>query len=233
MGIRREFSCRYTLEQNGVAERKNQSIVEAARAMLKEKSIPKFYWAEVVRTAVYFQNQIGDKVSAYEQYFRTKPNLGLLRVFGSIAYVHIPQEKRRKLDTKAEKCSLVGYSDEQKGYKCYKPQTKQACVSHDVVFDKSTSWYLPPTLQPEANSSSDEEVSEAEMPRDELEIGTQPESPISVPLSGLSEGLGRFDQSDDELASSGDLAVYSPRKKPRRRFARKEKGKRKVPDSDM
>jgi hypothetical protein len=80
--------------------------------MLEEKSTPKSYWAEVVRTAVYIQNRIGDKVSPYEQYFGTKPNLRHLRVFGSIAYVHVPKEKRKKLDTKAEKCILVGYSDE-------------------------------------------------------------------------------------------------------------------------
>jgi hypothetical protein len=75
MGIRREFNCRYTPEQNGVAEWKNRSIVEAARAMLEEKIMPKFYWAKTVRTAVYIQNRIGDKMSAYEKYFRTKPNL--------------------------------------------------------------------------------------------------------------------------------------------------------------
>ena len=75
MGIRREFSCRYTPEQNGVAERKNRSVVEVARAMLEEKSMPKFYWAEAVRTAVYIQNRIRDKVSAHELYFKTKPNL--------------------------------------------------------------------------------------------------------------------------------------------------------------
>jgi hypothetical protein len=66
MGIRREYSCRYTPEQNGVAKRKNRSIVEVARAMLEEKSMPKFYWAEAVRTAVYIQNRIGDKLSTYE-----------------------------------------------------------------------------------------------------------------------------------------------------------------------
>jgi hypothetical protein len=164
MGIRREFSCRYTPEQNGVAERNNRSIVEAAGAMLEEKSMPKSYWAEAVRTAVYIQNRIGDKVSPYEQYFGTKPNLRHLRVFGSIAYVHIPKEKRKKLDTKAEKCILVGYSDEQKGYKCYNPQTKRACVSRDVVFDESASWYLPSIPQPVSNESSDGEVSEADMP---------------------------------------------------------------------
>ena len=78
MGIRREFSCRYTSEQNGVAERKNRSIVEAARAMLEEKSLPKFYWAEVVRTTVYIQNQIGDKVSAHKLYFRKKAEFATL-----------------------------------------------------------------------------------------------------------------------------------------------------------
>ena len=95
-----------------MAERKNRSVVEVARAMLEEKSLPKFYWAEAVRTAVYIQNRIGDKVSAHELYFGTKPNLRHLRVFGSIAYVHVSKEKRRKLDAKAEKCILVGYSDE-------------------------------------------------------------------------------------------------------------------------
>ena len=109
--------------------------------MLEEKSLPKFYWAEAVRTTVFIQNRIGDKVSAHELYFGTKPNLRHLRV---------PKEKMRKLDAKAEKCILVGYSDEQKGYKCYNPRTKQARVSRDVVFDESASWYLPPTPSPDS-----------------------------------------------------------------------------------
>ena len=102
MGIQRKFSCRYRSKQTGVAERKNRSIVEATRAMLEEKSLPKFYWAEAVRTAVYIQNRTGDKMSAHVLYFETMPNLRHLRVFGSIAYVHVPKEKRRKLDAKAE-----------------------------------------------------------------------------------------------------------------------------------
>ena len=116
---------------------------------------------------------------------------------------------------KAEKCILVGYSDEQKGYKCYNPRTKQARVSRDVVFDESASWYLPP----DSNLSSDDEVSEAEMPPDEPEIET--ESPISLRLSGPNGRLSRYDQSNEEPASSGDSVVHSPRRKP-------EKGKRKV-----
>ena len=103
MGIQREFNCRYTPEQNGVAERKNRSVVEAARAMLEAKSMPKFYWAEVVRTADYIQNRIGEKVLTHALYFERKSNLNRhLRVFGSIVYMHVPKEKRRKLDVIAK-----------------------------------------------------------------------------------------------------------------------------------
>ena len=90
------------------------------------------------------------------------------------------------MDAKAEKCILVGYSDEQKGYKCYNPHTKQARVSCDVVFDESASWYLPLTPDLTSNPSSDDEVSETEMPSDEPEISTREESSISFRLSGPS-----------------------------------------------
>mgnify|MGYP000400278799 CR=1 FL=1 len=66
------------------------------------------------------------------------------------------------------------------------------------------------------------------MPPDEPEIGTHEESPISFRLSGPSGRLSRFDQSDVEPASSGDSVVHSPRRKPRRRLTRKEKGKKKM-----
>ena len=115
------------------------------------------------------------------------------RIF-DIAYVHVPKEKWRKLDTKAEKCIFVGYSDEQKGYKCYEPRTKQDCVSRDVVLDESKSWYVPSPLTPEdSNPSSEDQVSEVEMPPDEREIGALEKSPISFPLSGPNEQLNRFD----------------------------------------
>ena len=50
-------------------------------------------------------------MSPHELYFKWKPNLANLRVFGSIAYVHVPNEKRKKLDAKGDKYILVGYSD--------------------------------------------------------------------------------------------------------------------------
>ena len=52
---------------------------------------------------VYIQNRIGEKVLADELYFGRTPNLRHLRLFGGIAYVHVPNEKRRKLDPMLEK----------------------------------------------------------------------------------------------------------------------------------
>ena len=138
--------------------------------------------------------------------------------------MHVPKEKRRKLDAKAEKCILVDYSDEQKGYKWYNPLTKQARVSRDIVFDESASWYLSPTLDLNSNLSSDDEVSKAEMLPDEPEIRTREESLISFRLSGPNGRLSRFDQSDEDPVSSGDSVVHSPRRKSTRWLTRKEKG---------
>ena len=98
------------------------------------------------------------------------------------------------------------------------------------MFDESASWYFPPTSDLDSNPSSDDDVNEAEMPPDEPEIGTREESPISFRLSGPNERLSRFDQSDEEPTSSGDSAVHSPRRKPKRRLTQKEKGKKKVSD---
>ncbi len=64
-------------------------------------------------------------------------------MFGCIAYVHVPDEKRSKLDPKAEKCIFIGYSSEQKGYRCFSLFTRKLQVSRDVVFDEMASWYSP------------------------------------------------------------------------------------------
>ena len=80
---------------------------------------------------------------------------------------------------------MVGYSEEQKGYKCYNPRTKQACISCDVVFDESA--YLPPTLDLNSNPSSEDEVSEDEMSPDERETETLEESLVSFWLSEPNE----------------------------------------------
>jgi len=127
--IQRKYSCSYSPQQNGVAKRKKKHIVEIARAMLNEKNFPNYFWAEVVATIVYTMNQTPTVaihgMTPEEKFTGKKPNVSHLRVFGCIAYVHVPNKKRSKLDPKAEKCIFIRYSLEQKGYRCFNPSTRK------------------------------------------------------------------------------------------------------------
>ena len=70
--------------------------------MLHEKNMPKIYWAEAVLTVVYLINRCTTEgvhdITPHEKYFGTKLDLSHMKVFGNIAFVHVPDEKRRKLD---------------------------------------------------------------------------------------------------------------------------------------
>ena len=135
-GIKRQFTCRYTPQQNGVAERKNRQITEVARCMLNEMKVPLHYWAEATTTAVYLMNRC-----TTSGIHNLTPEETHLKVFGCVCFVHIPQEVRTKMEPRSEKCIFIGYSMEQKGYKCYNPITKEVRVSRDVVFDELRPWY--------------------------------------------------------------------------------------------
>ena len=63
-----------------------------------------------------------------------------LRVFGSVAYAHVPKEWRGKLEDKSEKWILIGYSEQSKAYKLYNPVTKKTIIRRDVVFKERESW---------------------------------------------------------------------------------------------
>ena len=110
---------------------------------MAEKNMPHHFWAEAVNTTVYIMNRtptvVVHVVTPEEKYSGKKPDLSHFKVFGCIAYVHIRDELRNKLDPKAEKCIFVGNSVEQKGYRCYNPVTRELCVSKDVVLDEMAS----------------------------------------------------------------------------------------------
>jgi hypothetical protein len=69
-----------------------------------------------------------------------KPSVFHLRVFGSIAYTHVPDQSRSKLDDKSEKFVFVGYDASSKGYKLYNPNKGKIVISRDVQFDEEGSW---------------------------------------------------------------------------------------------
>jgi len=77
-----------------------------------------------------------------EKFTGKKLDVSHLRVFSYIIYVHVPDEKRSKLDPKAKKCIITEYSLEQKGYKCFNPSTQKLQMNRDV-FNEMASWYSP------------------------------------------------------------------------------------------
>ena len=153
--------------------------------------MPKSYWAETANTAVYLKNRCTTSgvhdITPHEKYFGKKPVLSHTRIFGAIDYMHIPDEKRQKLDPKSKKCILVGYSLEQKGYKCYNPLTRKVRVSRDFVFDESASWYKPETI-PTPTQIKAESIEQQLEDGDRLEHMFK-ESPITTRLRGPQEPL--------------------------------------------
>ncbi|MCO5581491.1 hypothetical protein L7F22_035376 [Adiantum nelumboides] len=132
----------YTPQQNGVAERKNRSLMEMARCMLKAKSLPHKLWMEAVACAAHVLNRCPTRalktITPYESWYEKKPSVSYLRVFGCLAYAHIPHQLRGKLDDKTVKCIFVGYSSGSKGYRLYNPATNKIFESRDVIFAKTT-----------------------------------------------------------------------------------------------
>ncbi|TYK23224.1 integrase [Cucumis melo var. makuwa] len=110
-GIHHPMTARMTPQQNGVAERKNRTIMEMARSMLKVKNLPNEFWGDVVACTVYILNRAPTKsvpsMTPYEAWCGEKPSVSHLRVFATIAYSHIPNQLRGKLDDKSEKCIMM------------------------------------------------------------------------------------------------------------------------------
>ena len=81
-----------------------------------------------------------DGITPYQAFFGQKHFVGYLRIFGCIAYAHIPSHMTQKLDNKSQKCIFVGYGEERKAFKLFDPHTKHVFFSRDVIFDESQSW---------------------------------------------------------------------------------------------
>ncbi|GJZ72806.1 retrovirus-related pol polyprotein from transposon TNT 1-94 [Tanacetum coccineum] len=134
----------YTPQQNGVAERKNRTIMNMVRSMLTEKQVPKVFWPEAVRWSVHILNRCPtvavQNQTPEEAWSGVKPAIDYFRVFGCVAHAHVPDQKRSKLDDKSRKCVLLGVSDESKAYRLYDPVSKKIIVSRDVIFEEDESW---------------------------------------------------------------------------------------------
>ncbi|KAM1972448.1 hypothetical protein ACFX1Q_019779 [Malus domestica] len=163
-----ETTCPYTLQQNGVAERKNCHILETTRALLLGASIPKMFWPEAVTYAVYVINCMPSRVLNFQTPLQVLTQHAPVvsthtftpRVFGCVAYVHIQKIHHTKLDLCALRCVFVGFSPHQKGYKCYHPETKHMYVTMDVTFSELEFFY--PSVRLSSNHQGENTIGNLE-----------------------------------------------------------------------
>ena len=111
-----------------------------ARSTLKAKSLGNEFWVEEVHTLVYTLNRCPTEavlnLTPEESWSGHKPSVSDMKVFGCIAYAHVPKEKRSKLDDKSVKCIFIGYNIETRSYRSFDPQENKWIISRDVVFDE-------------------------------------------------------------------------------------------------
>ncbi|MGU4934749.1 hypothetical protein MAY13_22760, partial [Escherichia coli] len=91
-GIKTELTTPYTPQQNGIAERKNRSIVEAAKAIIHDQNLPMHLWVEASKTAFFVQNRSPHKIfgnkTLEEAFTGMKPDNSQLRIIGCLVYFH-------------------------------------------------------------------------------------------------------------------------------------------------
>ncbi|GKA01787.1 retrovirus-related pol polyprotein from transposon TNT 1-94 [Tanacetum coccineum] len=138
------------ISRNGVVEKRNRTLVEAARTMLIFSKALMFLWAEVVATACYTQNRSlihtrHDK-TPYELVHDKKPDLTFFRVFGALCYPTNDSKNLGKLQPTADIRIFVGYALSRKGYRIYNKRTRQIMQTIHVQFDELTEQMAPVQL---------------------------------------------------------------------------------------
>ncbi|GKB64899.1 retrovirus-related pol polyprotein from transposon TNT 1-94, partial [Tanacetum coccineum] len=137
-GIKREFSVARTPQQNGVAERKNKTLIEAARTMLADSKLPTTFWAEAVNTACYVQNRVlvTKPHNNYELFLFRKPALGFIRQFGYPVTILNTIYHLGKFDGKADEGFFVGYSINSKAFRVFNSRIR--IVEENLYFKESS-----------------------------------------------------------------------------------------------
>ncbi|GJR39014.1 putative ribonuclease H-like domain-containing protein [Tanacetum coccineum] len=126
--IKREFNVARTPQQNRVAERKNRTLIEAARIMLADSKLPTTFWAEVINTACYVQNKVlvikPHNKTLYELFLGRKPALGFMRPFGCHVTILNTIDHLGKFDGKADEGFFVGYLIISKAFRVFNSRTR-------------------------------------------------------------------------------------------------------------
>ncbi|KAJ9547096.1 hypothetical protein OSB04_019639 [Centaurea solstitialis] len=152
------FSAPRTPQQNGVVERKNRFLVEAARTMLNASGLPLTFWAKAVSTACYTQNRSlvvkQFKKTSYQLLYNKRPNIKFFHVFGCKCFVLNDREPVGKFDPKGDDAIFIGYAWDSVTYRVYVPRTQIVVVSTNVKYDDSFPYNEELKIQAEASPNA-------------------------------------------------------------------------------
>jgi hypothetical protein len=112
-----------------------------ANCMIQYNGLSLKYWEKAINCANYILNCTPTKalknITPEEAWTKLKLDISHFRVFGNVAWDHIPYEKRKALQPKSEKCMFVGYSEYVKGYRILQPHCNEIIIRRDVKFDEN------------------------------------------------------------------------------------------------
>ncbi|GJW74341.1 ribonuclease H-like domain-containing protein [Tanacetum coccineum] len=141
-GILRQFSVARTPQQNGVAERRNRTLIEAARTMLADSKLPTTFWAEAVNTACYVQNRVlvvkPHNKTPYEYFHGRTPTLSFMRPFRCPVTILNTIDHLGKFDGKVDEGFFVGYSLNSKAFRVFNSRTRIVEENLHIRFSEST-----------------------------------------------------------------------------------------------
>ncbi|GJY09873.1 putative ribonuclease H-like domain-containing protein [Tanacetum coccineum] len=163
-GIRREYSVARTPQQNGVAERRNRTLIEAARAMLADSKLPTTFWAEAVSTTWYVQNRVlvvkPHNKTPYELFRGLKPALNFMRPFGCHVTILNTLDNLGKFDGKSDERFFVGYSLSSKAFRVYNTRTRRVEENLHIGFLENKPMIEGNGTQGALNEGTSEEISQ-------------------------------------------------------------------------
>ncbi|GJS96953.1 putative ribonuclease H-like domain-containing protein [Tanacetum coccineum] len=137
-GIKREFSVARTPQQNGVAERRNRTLIKAARTMLADSKLPTTFWAEAVNMACYVQNMVlvvkPHNKTPYELFRGRTPSICFMRPFGCHVTILNTLDHLGKFDGKFDDGFFIGYSLNSKAFRVYNIRTRKVEENLHVRF---------------------------------------------------------------------------------------------------